>query len=228
MDGIEYKGSLPQAGTTLSLVQSDFRQVLKSYRRAYRAVVDCGNMKIREHCDLAVSTLDNLLSEPIQVVPEPAHHLPVTRFLDPCLRIAAQGPYSGLAGDVSEITSYLHWQWGYAAMPTHLEDAFAYTDIVGPNAPITSNNLAIGLVLFGSGCEYPPHDHPEITESYLVLSGNVSQNDFGVFGPGSLIFNPPGREHTITVDTMAPALLAYAWTAAPGILATNEMILALD
>ena len=228
MADIEYEGSLAQTGNMLSLLQSDFRQVLKSYRRAYRAVVDCGNMKIREHCDLAVATLDTLLSDAIQVVPDTEKQVPATRFLDPCLRLAAKGPYSGLAGDVSELTRYLQWQWGYASMPPHLEEAFAYTEIVGPNAPIPSHDLAIGLVLFGPGCVYPPHDHPDITESYLVLSGYVSQNDFGVFGPGSLIFNPPGREHTITVDTMAPALLAYAWTAAPGILASNEMILSSE
>ena len=228
MDGIEYEGSLANAGSALSLLQADYRQVLKAYRRAYRSVVDCGNVKVRQHCDLAVAALDQLLSEPITVLPEGAKHLPVTRFLDPCLRIAGQGPYGGLAGDISEVTGYLQWEWGYETMPPHLKDAFAYTEIAGQHSQIRSQDLAIGLVLFGPGCVYPPHDHPEITESYLVLAGNVSQNDFGVFGPGSLIFNPPRREHTITVDSMAPALLAYAWTANQSVLASNQMILSSE
>ena len=75
---------------------------------------------------------------------------------------------------------------------------------------------ALGLahperLLFAPGCTYPAHAHEGITESYYVLSGTVSENDDGVYAPGSLIFNPPGRMHRITVSARNPALLAYAW-----------------
>ncbi|MEM9715818.1 MAG: dimethylsulfonioproprionate lyase family protein, partial [Pseudomonadota bacterium] len=183
---------------------------------------------VSAHCRSTLNELDKLIDDPFTVLPVDAKYLPVCRYLDPSLRIAKQGPFSGLATQLSLISRYLQWEYGYADMPENLRHSFAYTEIAGEQSQIKSKQLAIGLVLFGPGCVYPPHGHPGITESYLVLSGTVSQNDFGVFGPGSLIFNPPSREHTITVDAMSPALLAYAWTAETGVLATNEMTLNLS
>ena len=44
-----------------------------------------------------------------------------------------------------------------------------------------------------------------------MLSGTVSQNDEGVYAPGSMIYNPAGRRHRITTGRRDPVLLAYAW-----------------
>ncbi|MEO0343775.1 MAG: dimethylsulfonioproprionate lyase family protein [Pseudomonadota bacterium] len=228
MGQINFENPHAQTAEVFSALQSDYRQVLKSYRRAFRAIVDCGNDKVQVHCKLTINELDRLLQDSFTVVPERAKPLPVTRFLDACLRTASQGPFSRLAADLDEIINHLQWDWGYDEMPDHLKGAFAYTEIIGEQSQIKSHSMSVGLVLFAPGCAYPKHSHVGITESYLVLSGSVTQNDFGVFGPGSLLFNPPGREHTITVDTMAPALLAYSWTAEPGVLAANEMILSSE
>ncbi|MEM6729092.1 MAG: dimethylsulfonioproprionate lyase family protein, partial [Pseudomonadota bacterium] len=91
--------------------------------------------------------------------------------------------------------------------------------------PVVTDALIVGIVLFAPGCIYPAHAHEGITESYVCLSGAVSQNHQGVYAPGSMIFNPAGAKHRITVSEQEPALLAYAWTGRPEVLRANEMTL---
>jgi dimethylpropiothetin dethiomethylase len=52
----------------------------------------------------------------------------------------------------------------------------------------------------------------------------VSENDQGVYAPGSLIFNQPGQLHRITVADHEPSLLAYAWIGATDKLANQKMV----
>jgi len=51
----------------------------------------------------------------------------------------------------------------------------------------------------------------------------VSQNDAGVYAPGSLIFNPPGHMHRITTADREPCLLAYCWVGTAEDLRHQEM-----
>jgi dimethylpropiothetin dethiomethylase len=74
----------------------------------------------------------------------------------------------------------------------------------------------LGLVLFAPKTTYPAHAHKDITESYICLSGATSENDAGVYVPGSMIINVPEHKHAITTSDREPALLAYAWTGARG------------
>ncbi|MGF1501598.1 MAG: dimethylsulfonioproprionate lyase family protein [Paracoccaceae bacterium] len=105
----------------------------------------------------------------------------------------------------------LAWLYGYEKVPKGLADKFAYAEIAGPHGPVQSDDVILGVVLFAPRCTYPAHAHDGLTESYYTLSGAVSENDEGVYAPGSLILNPPGRMHRITVGESEPALLAYAW-----------------
>ena len=57
----------------------------------------------------------------------------------------------------------------------------------------------------------PAHSYDGIAESYFCLSGSVFENDARVDAPGSLIFNPPGRNRGITVAAHESCLLACAW-----------------
>ncbi len=127
---------------------------------------------------------------------------------------------------IESVTHELSWMYGYERLPRHLTDKFAYTEIVGPHGPIVSSNIILGLVLFAPKCVYPAHSHDGITESYFCLSGSVSENDDGVYAPGSLIFNPPGRNHRITVADREPCLLAYAWVGAVDKLSDQKMVFA--
>ena len=90
--------------------------------------------------------------------------------------------------------------------------------------PVETREVILGLVLFAPGCTYPAHAHSGITESYVCLSGAVSENHQGVYAPGSMIFNPPEHLHRITVSDREPALLAYAWIGRPEDLAGQKMV----
>ena len=81
---------------------------------------------------------------------------------------------------------------------------------------------ALSVVFAYDRC--PPHAHDGITESYICLSGAVSENHQGVYAPGSLIFNPPGAMHRITVSDREPSLLAYAWIGPEEKLANQKMV----
>ena len=64
-------------------------------------------------------------------------------------------------------------------------------------------------MLFAPQCTYPAHKHEGITESYICLSGAASENDSGVYTPGSMILNLPGHKHRITTSDHEPALLSH-------------------
>ena len=118
----------------------------------------------------------------------------------------------------------LSWQYGYERVPRGLERKYAYAEFAGPSGPIITDEVIIGVVLFAPGCTYPAHAHKSISESYICLSGAVSENHLGVYGPGSMISNATGRMHRITVSDWEPALLAYAWTGPRESLATQKMV----
>ncbi|MFO7718770.1 MAG: dimethylsulfonioproprionate lyase family protein, partial [Desulfohalobium sp.] len=136
---------------------------------------------------------------------------PVCAYLQ---RALDQAPATGHGSirSLAAVRAGLHWEYGYKRLPQHLARKYAYAECVGPRGPVVANNLILGLVLLAPGTTYPTHAHQTITESYIGLSGAFSENDAGVFGPGSLILNPPGRRHRITVDSYEPCLLAFAWT----------------
>ena len=96
--------------------------------------------------------------------------------------------------------------------------------MVGPTGPVVTDQIILGLVLFAPACTYPAHSHDGISESYICLSGSVSENDQGVYAPGSLIFNPPEHLHRITVADTQPALLLYAWHGTPEKLRNQRMV----
>ena len=96
--------------------------------------------------------------------------------------------------------------------------------LAGPKGPVRTTELILGIVLFAPGCTYPAHAHSGITESYICLSGAVSENHQGVYAPGSMIFNPPEHLHRITVGKHEPALLAYAWMGSAAHLEEQVMV----
>jgi dimethylpropiothetin dethiomethylase len=122
------------------------------------------------------------------------------------------------------VRDQLAWQHGYERVPRGLERKYAYAELCGPTGPVVTDEVILGLVLFAPACTYPAHAHDGITESYICLSGAVSENHQGVYSPGSLIFNPPGQLHRITTADHNPALLCYAWVGPREKLANQKMV----
>lgn len=198
--------------------------LLREFYEMYRSSSAGGNNKIRSHQLSVRGTISKIRNiDPDLVLAEPVSK-PVCAHLQRALNQGKLGQTSSVILAIELISHQLTWQYGYDRVPKHMLEKFAFAEIVGPSGPIVSDQLIMGLVLFAPKCVYPTHSHDGLTESYYCISGAVSENDDGVFAPGSLIFNPPGRSHRITVDAREPCLLAYAWEG-PADKLTNQKML---
>lgn len=190
----------------------DWLYLIREYYEMYLRSSAGGSDKIRSHQRIVREQISRIIdADPPLNTGEPATK-PVCAHLK---RALDRGRLQGTATVIRAIESVcpqLTWMYGYERLPKHLSDKFAYAEIVGPNGPVIYTKLTLGLVLFAPKCVYPTHSHDGITESYFCLSGSMSENDYGVYAPGSLIFNPPGHSHRITVAAREPCLLAYAWS----------------
>ena len=147
----------------------------------------------------------------------------VCAHLSRALDIGLSHSTAPLVRAIERIRDQLYWEFGYEKVPQGLSHKYAFTEIMGPKGPIISETLVLGLVLFAPGTTYPTHSHQDITESYFCLSGSISENDVGVYAPGSLILNPPDHSHRITTSDREPSLLAYAWVGSPEKLVNPKM-----
>lgn len=202
----------------------DLGYLLREYYELYRFLSSGGSDRIRAHQRAVREAIGRVLKAngPVGFA-EPAQK-PVTAHLKRALdegRLERTAPFIRA---VESVADRLVWQYGYEKVPKGLERKFAYAEICGPTGPVLSDQVILGLVLFAPGCTYPAHSHKGISESYICLSGSVSENHQGVYAPGSMIFNPPEHMHRITVSTTEPALLAYAWIGPPDLLANQKMV----
>jgi len=202
----------------------DWHYLLREYYEMYRQSSAGGSRRIGSHQRVVRERISRVAAENPQVLLSEPVTKPVCAHLK---RALDQGRLQGTATvirSIESIAGQLAWMYGYERVPKHLSEKFAYAEIVGPNGPVVSKHLILGLVLFAPKCVYPAHSHDGITESYFCLSGAVSENDDGVYAPGSLIFNPPGRNHRITVSAREPCLLAYAWAGPENKLESQKLV----
>ena len=204
----------------------DWVYLLREFEKHYRHGSSGGSKPIRSHMRQVRERLSKILAGASSLEPTLGQELPVTAHLARALDNARTGPTESFARAIEKLTPNLRWQYGYRKMPKSLTRSYGFADIMGPKGPIYAETLILGFVLFAPGCVYPTHRHDGISESYICVSGAVSENDAGVYVPGSLIFNRPGLDHTITTSDREPVLLAYAWTGEPEALANVEMVLA--
>lgn len=200
-----------------------WRYLLQDYLHLYRSGSAGGSARIREHMEVASATLTEIVDEDPNVFAGEGSLLPVCLHLDRALAGASSHSTAKFAQSVGLIRQHLVWQYGYDEMPECLSLNFAFAEVLGPKGPVRSNRLKMGLVLFAPNTTYPTHSHEHISESYINISGHVSENDTGVSAPGSLIFNPPGHQHSITTAEREPCMLAYVWTGAPRTLSSHTL-----
>ncbi len=201
----------------------DWLYLLREFYEMYLRSSAGGSQRIRSHQRVVRERISKVIEDnPALQHRDPASK-PVCAHLKRALDQGRLQRTGTVIRAIESIAPELAWTYGYERLPKHLVDKFAYAEIAGPNGPVLSNDLIVGLVLFAPKCVYPAHSHEGITESYFCLSGAVSENDDGVYAPGSLIFNPPGRNHRITVGDREPCLLAYAWAGPADKLAMQKM-----
>jgi dimethylpropiothetin dethiomethylase len=189
----------------------DWQYLLMEFHRLYRYGSSGGSGRIRRHMASVRDRLGRAFAADPGLAFRPPDDKPVTAHLPRALDTAIGTPMELPARTVSRLAGTLTWEWGYRDMPEGLDRRFAFAELLGPHGPVLCDDLILGLVLFAPGVTYPPHSHEGIEESYVVLSGAISENDAGVFVPGSMILNGAGQEHAITTQRREPALLAYAW-----------------
>ena len=226
MVNVKAEHDKPPASVEVCLLKDepDWFYLLREYYEMYRCSSAGGSQKIRAHQRIVRETISKVMDDN----PPVSFHQPMTKPVCAHLgraldrgRLQATAP---LIRAIENVSAKLTWVYGYEPIPRHLSGKFAYAEIVGPSGPVLSTRIILGLVLFAPRCVYPTHSHDGLTESYFCLSGSVSENDDGVYAPGSMIFNPPGRVHRITVDAREPCILAYAWSGPEERLANQKLV----
>lgn len=200
---------LPDVETLRSL--PNWRYMLQECDELYRYLPAGGSERIKSHQRKVREAISRLLKRNGEVRVQPRAEKPVTAHLRRALDEGRQGVLAPAVRALDAVAPCLSWQYGYEKVPKGLQNTFAYAEIASTNGPIISEEIILGVVLFAPGCTYPAHAHKGITESYVCMSGAVSENHQGVYVPGSMIFNPPDHLHRITVGDREPALLVYAW-----------------
>lgn len=202
----------------------DWGYLLREYYELYRFLSSGGSPRIRAHQRAVREAVNRVMRANAELrFREPAWK-PVTAHLARALAEGKLERHAAVIRALEAVSPALDWQYGYDRVPRGLERKFAYAEIAGPNGPVLTDKVILGVVLFAPGCTYPAHAHDGIEESYVCLSGAVSENHQGVFSPGSLILNPPGSTHRITVSDREPSLLAYAWIGPEERLANQKMV----
>ncbi|MCR9127451.1 MAG: dimethylsulfoniopropionate lyase [Rhodobacteraceae bacterium] len=202
----------------------DWQYLLQDYYELYRYLPSGGSPLIRAHQRAVREAIRRVIKANPDVVPQPPAQKPVTRHFRRALDEGRRERLAPVIRALDSVKHLLSWQHGYEKVPRGLAGSYAYAELCGPGGPVITTEIILGIVLFAPGCTYPAHAHKGITESYVCLSGAVSENHQGVFAPGSLIYNPPEHLHRITVGTREPALLAYAWIGAEADLAHQKMV----
>lgn len=202
----------------------DWRYLLREYYELYRFLPSGGSDRIRSHQRTVREAINRVLKANPLIQTQPPATKPVTAHLKRALDEGRGDRMSGMVRALESVMPDLSWQYGYEKVPKGLLGSYAYAEVTGPQGPVVTDDIILGIVLFAPGCTYPAHAHKGITESYVCLSGAVSENHQGVYVPGSMIFNPPEHLHRITVGISEPALLAYAWIGARGDLIDQKMV----
>ncbi len=204
--------------------QPDWSYLLRDSYDLYRRQSAGGSPKIRSHQRAVREGISRVIKANAELrFPEPATK-PVVSHLTRALNNGRLERHAPFIRAIEAIQHRLTWQFGYEKVPRGLEKKYAYAELAGPTGPVLTDDVILGLVLFAPSCTYPAHAHDGITESYVCLSGAVSENDQGVYAPGSLIFNPPEHLHRITVGDNNPALLFYAWHGSREKLREQKMV----
>ncbi len=112
----------------------------------------------------------------------------------------------------------LAWRQTYARneLGADFMSSYAYTEILGPRAPLASDRIACGFLLLGPSTLYPRHRH-EAEEIYVTLTGGArwQQGDdvWRERAAGSVIHHASEEPHAMHTAER-PLLAMYLWRSA--------------
>ena len=201
----------------------DWQYLLREFWSIYRFSSSGGSNPIRSHQKEVRNRISSEIDRDPDVVDLEPQLLPVCAWLGRAIDQGLLERTAPLVRALRRVTDQLVWQYGYEKVPRGLVKKYGYAELMGTQGPVISDRLKLGLVLFAPNCTYPAHSHDGIKESYICLSGVVSESNDGVYSPGSLLFNPPNKVHRITTGNFEPTLLAYAWEGSSEKLRNQKM-----
>jgi quercetin dioxygenase-like cupin family protein len=194
-------------------VRFDVRDCVAAIAARYRARIDSApedglSEELRKVLTLlpevGVVETDNLFGDPAHAARE---------FIN-----AALAPGKGVADvlhALSGVSTLLPWRYNYEPRKDRpgLENRMAWAEFIGPEAPIHSDKVSLGVTLIGPHTQYPAHHHPAV-ESYFVLSGTATWTKDGIarkLPHGSFVLHPANVVHSMETGD-EPLLAAYTWT----------------
>ena len=159
--------------------------------------------------------------------PQPSQSV-IDRHLAAALAAAVGAP-GDLIGNVVDAVGWAVPYPEYAGEPDMdaMRANYAYAPVIGSAhdwisggavaAPYLSDDVFVGLVLQGPGCDYPSHVHKS-EELFWVAAGTSDWqlgDDWRVEEPGGVIHHESGVRHA-TVTRDEPLLMLFAWVTDPG------------
>ncbi len=204
-------------------MDQDLRHLIKEFLTIYQTLDINGDPAARGHILDVQNKMSTILNNDPPLQQKTPEQKPVCKHLNPAIDKGKEGPFAGLCNAVEKTSRKFRWEFGYSSMPGHLYESYAYTEVLGPDGNVYSDELILGFVLLAPQCYYPDHNHPGIEESYIGLSGECIQNNDEFVKPGGFLYNYPGKMHNLKVPAGKPCLLAYAWNAEPEVLRTYSM-----
>jgi quercetin dioxygenase-like cupin family protein len=171
------------------------------------------------HDETALAAADALAVWPATLPPDACvtgiRH-PVAEYLNTALSVPAGNPViDGILAALREVAPVLPWKYNYAPGRGGAADAgrVAWAELIGPVAPVVSDELCVGVTLIAPLTLYPAHHHPA-AELYGVLSGTARWQSPAADRdrtPGEFIYHQPGIVHAMETHDQ-PLLAAYTWT----------------
>ena len=201
----------------------DWQYTLREFWNVYRFGSAGGSKPIRTHQRDVRNRISEEMDADPQVTSRDARQLPVCAWLGRAVDQGLLERTAPLVRALRRVLDEVEWEYGYERVPRGLTKKYGYAELMGPRGPVVSTRVILGVVLFAPRCTYPAHSHAGVSESYICLSGVISESNSGVYAPGSLLFNPPEATHRMTTGDFEPTLLAYAWSGPPAKLVDQPM-----
>jgi dimethylpropiothetin dethiomethylase len=166
------------------LDRPDWLYLLRDYYELYRRLSAGGSAKIRTHQKNVRESINRVIKANAEVRELEPVSKPVSAHLRRALDNGRMERHAPFIRALESVQQHFVWQYGYEKVPRGLEQKYAYAELAGPTGPVITDEVILGLVLFAPGCTYPAHAHSGISESYICLSGAVSETIKGFMRRG--------------------------------------------
>ena len=168
------------------------------------------NTIMQKHLNFITEELEKLKSK-FKIIEINSETKPVVSYLS---QIKAQNTvedYQQIIKSLKKSAEKICWRYGYQNPSQEMAEKYAYTEIIGPEGPIYSEEIIVGFVLLAPDFYYPKHSHSQIEEAYLFLNGKTIYNKQEIIPQGAFILNEAGRVHELKSTAKTPTLILYSW-----------------